>query len=180
MANEILTEIACPNCLTPIDIREHGQHVTCPACASQFLLQGHLCPNCQAYHTDLQGVCRACGTALTRICRKCHTDNWAGDEYCAACGTPMDIFDLIVGAQQEARDQKKVDQIEQIRAMREATEKASRERMQAMEALERERQAEIRRRQAARRQGDRQLMVIGAVLGFFLLVGAVLYLLLAA
>ena len=38
MNNEFLTEIACPNCLAPIDVRQHGQHVTCDACSSQFLL----------------------------------------------------------------------------------------------------------------------------------------------
>ncbi|MBX3061288.1 MAG: zinc ribbon domain-containing protein, partial [Anaerolineae bacterium] len=91
----MFTEIACPNCLHPIDIRQHGRHVTCDACQSQFVLDGHICPRCNAYHAQEQGFCGECGTPLTRVCQKCRTSNWAGDEYCKQCGAAMDILELL-------------------------------------------------------------------------------------
>ena len=101
MSNSILTEISCPNCLAPINLDGHGSSVTCDACHSNYILEGHLCSHCSAYYKDEVAVCGRCGTPMTRHCLKCHTDNWAGDEYCKKCGSAMDLLDIAAHSHQE-------------------------------------------------------------------------------
>lgn len=163
MNNEFLTEIACPNCLAPIDVRQHGRHVTCDACSSQFLLEGHTCPTCHTYHPQARAVCRQCGQPLTRVCPKCQTANWTGDEYCQKCGAALDIFEMLQKVDARSRAAKLEERHAQIRQIKDEEEKASQRRMAEMMAIEEERQRELARLQAASRQRDRQIMVAVAV-----------------
>lgn len=154
MSNEILVEIACPNCLNPIDVRDQGQHVTCDACNSKFILRGHLCPQCSTYHETSVKICGQCGTALLRTCRRCGTDNWSGAEYCLSCGDALDILDIVAVTANEQADlfrAKKHDAIRQVRAESQA---ASEARMKQFNEMERVRQTEIRQRQKKSRQSD--------------------------
>jgi len=170
MDNEFLTEIACPNCLAPIDVRQHGQHVTCDACGSQFLLEGHVCPNCHTYHREPRAICRQCGHALTRVCPKCQTANWAGDEYCQKCGAALDIFEMLQKVDARSRAEKRNEQHAQIRQLKEAEEQASQRRMAEMMAIEEERQRELARRMAASQKRDRQILLgVAAVVVIFVL-----------
>ncbi|MBP6470294.1 MAG: zinc ribbon domain-containing protein [Chloroflexi bacterium] len=164
MNNEFLTEIACPNCLAPIDVRQHGQHVTCDACSSQFLLEGHICPNCHTYHREPRAICRQCGHALTRVCPKCQTANWTGDEYCQKCGAPLDIFEMLQKVDARTRADRLNERNVQIRQMKEEEDKAAQRRMAEMMAVEEERQRELARRQAANQKRDRQMMLAAVVL----------------
>lgn len=178
MNNEFLTEIACPNCLAPIDVRQHGQHVTCDACGSQFLLQGHICSNCHTYHREERSICRQCGQPLTRVCPKCQTANWTGDEYCQKCGAALDIFEMLQKVDARSRAAKLEERHAQIRQIKEQEEKASQQRMAEMMAVEAERQKELARQQAASRQHDQQiLLAVGVGLVVFILLIAVLALL---
>jgi hypothetical protein len=171
MSNELLHEVACPNCQNPIDIREHGRHVTCDACSSQFILRGHLCPNCSTYSDKEEPVCGQCGAALTRICRKCNTPNWAGDEYCVQCGQAMDILDLIANQMAMNTADRLLSQRQQARQLKEIEELASNQRMQEMMAQEEVRQAEIRRRLAIQKKQERKLfMLMGLGIVCFILV----------
>ena len=170
MDNEFLTEIACPNCLAPIDVRQHGQHVTCDACGSQFLLEGHVCPNCHTYHRDRRAICRQCGEALTRTCPKCQTANWTGDEYCQKCGAALDIFEMLQKVDARSRAEKLNEQHAHIRQLKEEEELASQRRMAEMMAIEEERQRELARRMAASQKRDRQILLgVAAVVVIFVL-----------
>ena len=170
MDNEFLTEIACPNCLAPIDVRQHGQHVTCDACGSQFLLEGHVCPNCHTYHREQRAICRQCGQPLTRTCPKCQTPNWAGDEYCRKCGAALDIFEMLQKVDARSRAEKRNEQHAQIRQLKEAEEQASQRRMAEMMAIEEERQRDLARRQADSQKRDRQIILgVAAVVVIFVL-----------
>lgn len=160
MSNQILKEVACPDCANAIDVREHGQHITCDACGGHFILQGHLCPQCQTYHDEEAIVCRQCGYALKRACRKCLTANWAGDEYCANCGTAMDILELLNQQYKGATADRLQRQMAMARQLKEEEERASQRRAAEFKALEAERQAEFAARLKEQREKERLLIML--------------------
>ena len=172
MANEILQEIACPNCRNPIDVREHGRHVTCAACSSHFILRGHLCPNCGTYHAVEKPFCGACGTAMERICRNCNTNNWTGDEYCSRCGRAMDIFEVLALLHKDARREYMARRLAEIRSLREQEEIASEKRMEELEAQATEHWDRLQRRMAEKREKEKRTLrlTLGAVALFFLII----------
>jgi DNA-directed RNA polymerase subunit RPC12/RpoP len=171
MTNEILTEVACPNCLNPIDVRQHGRHITCDACSSRFILRGHLCPNCSSYNQEEASLCGQCGTALTRICRKCSTSNWAGDEYCRQCSNAMDILDLIAGNYHMQTSERLLDQRQKARGLQAEEERASKRRMQELMDIEQARQEELYRRLQIQRKQERTTIILMALgIGFFVVV----------
>jgi uncharacterized protein YbaR (Trm112 family) len=171
MTNKLLTEVACPNCLNPIDVREHGRHVTCDACGGHFILRGHLCPNCSTYNEEEASVCGQCGTALTRVCRKCNTRNWAGDEYCKQCNNAMDILDFIAGNQAVRTADRLLEQRHRAREIQEVEEQASARRMAELMEIENERQAEVRRRMRKQKAQERKLFIMmGLGIGLFIIV----------
>lgn len=171
MTNELLTEIACPNCRNQIDVREHGRHVTCDACGSQFILRGHLCPNCTTYNEKEAAVCGQCSTPLTRICRKCSTVNWAGDEYCVQCNNAMDILDLIAGNYAMRTADRLLEQRHRARDIQEIEELASNRRMEELMAIENARQKELHRRIQIQKRQERKLFILmGLAIGLFIIV----------
>jgi uncharacterized protein YbaR (Trm112 family) len=171
MTNELLTEVACPNCRNPIDVQEHGRHVTCDACGSKFILRGHLCPNCSTYNEKEASVCSQCATALTRICRKCSTVNWAGDEYCANCGNAMDILDFIAGNFALNTADRLLEQRRRAKEIQEIEEIDSNRRMAELMAIENARQAEVRRRIQAQKKQERKLLIMLALgIGLFVII----------
>jgi hypothetical protein len=175
MTNELLHEVACPNCLNPIDIREHGRHVTCDACSSQFILRGHLCPNCSTYSEKEEPICGHCGSALTRICRKCRTSNWAGDEYCVQCGQAMDILDMIANQTAMNTADRLLNQRQQARQLKEIEELASNQRMEEMMAQEQIRLTEIHRRLAIQKKQERKLFILMGLGIFCFILVLILY-----
>jgi uncharacterized protein YbaR (Trm112 family) len=177
MTNQFLLEVACPNCRHPIDVREHGRHVICDACRSQFILQAHLCPQCNSYHQEDEAICGQCGASLSRICRKCQASNWAGDEYCHNCGGAMDIFDILVHSQAGYTAERLSQQMRQSRDLKRQEEAASARRMAELEAIEAERVAALRRRQQERRAEERRLLLLMGTAGALLLLLLLFYLL---
>lgn len=172
MSSEILQQIACPNCQSSIDLREHGQYVTCEACNSQFLLRGRLCPNCHRYHSQETAFCASCGHSLMRACLKCQTSNWAGDEYCANCGNAMDLLELMRVNQKAAREEFMSQRQENARRMKALEEEASQKRMADFLEMEQARQADLRRRLEKQRQQERRIFyfAVGLSLIFITLV----------
>ena len=165
MSNSILTEIACPNCLAPINLDGHGSSVTCDACQSKFVLEGHLCSHCSAYYKDGVAVCGRCGTPMTRHCRKCHTDNWAGDEYCKKCGSAMDLLDIATHSHQELTAHHQAERMSQIRHIRAQGEASSQKRMADLRQSELDRIAQLQERRNKKRRKDiLNFVVIGIVL----------------
>lgn len=172
MANELLQEVACPNCKNSIDIREHGIHVVCDACSSHFILRGRLCPACNTYHSSEKSFCGACGTAMERVCRHCNTNNWAGDEYCNRCGKAIDIFELLALLHKDTRREYLARRHRQIRSLRKREDAASRKRMAELEALAAAYFQEQERLVALRQTDENRLLKIAlsAVAIFILLV----------
>jgi hypothetical protein len=176
MTNEMLIEVACPNCHSPIDVREHGRYVTCEACRNQYLLRGHFCYRCNHYHEADAAVCAQCGTILSRVCRKCHTANWAGDEYCRHCASPMDILDSLDRYQRSATADRLSQQMSEATHLKKVEEQASQRHMAEMMALEETRQAELFRRRKQRQQQERTILIGALLFAGLLLMGLALYL----
>jgi uncharacterized protein YbaR (Trm112 family) len=164
MPDNLLHEVACPNCRSPIDLAEHGQQIQCAACSSRFILQGHLCPRCSTYHSKEVPFCGHCGTPLTRTCAKCGTGNWAGEEYCQQCGEAMDIFDLLSRHAAQDRQRWQDERRETIRHIKAIEEKSSQQRMAEFQAIEAERQAALRQRKAAQHKRDQLLLSLAVAL----------------
>lgn len=164
MSDDILREIACPNCRNPIDVRAYGRHLSCDACGSQFLLQGHICPNCFTYHKEDTLFCGECGTPLQRTCRRCQANNWAGHEYCQQCGAAMDIFDAVLLQDKAIARKAQEERQAQIKQLKQQEEEASARRMQELMAIEAQRLAEFQARRQKQAQRDRQMLVAIAVL----------------
>lgn len=173
MSDEILIELACPSCTHPINLKEQGQQIECPACRSQLLLEGHVCPGCAHYHKEETAFCRACGTAMTRTCEKCHTTNWAGAEYCQDCGAALDIFQLLSLHHKHSTMHRLDEQIRDAKHFKEKEKADSERRMAQLMEQERERLRNIRERQEAQKKQDQQLMLTAAfVLSIFVLIVA--------
>lgn len=160
MDNHLLQEVACPNCQNPIDIREHGKHITCDACGSHFLLNGHLCPQCNSYHQDEELFCGQCGAALTRTCRRCKASNWSAEETCTQCGAAMDIFDLLSLQHETTRRKAKEEREVEIRALRAQEEVAAVKRMEELREIEEQRRRFISQQLEVRRRQDNRLLLI--------------------
>jgi DNA-directed RNA polymerase subunit RPC12/RpoP len=172
MTNEILIEVACPQCLHAIDIREHGRHITCPACSSHFILQGHLCAACNHYHPQEQNFCAGCGAPMTRVCQKCKQINWAGDEYCVACGAEMDIFQLLHLQTGQATAERLREQQQTARQFKAQEQADSARRMAKLTADAEAFRREQARRQRIQQERDRRLLLTaaGVLLAFVIVV----------
>ncbi len=175
MNSDFLTEIACPNCLTPIELHGRHQQITCEACGSHFILEGHICPVCQTYHRERRAFCRQCGQALSRTCQKCQTTNWAGDEYCLHCGAPLDIFEMLQKYDARSKAERLQEHRARVQHIKEEEEKASQRRMAEMMTVEKERQAEVARQLAASQRRDRQILIgVAATIVIFLVLAVLL------
>jgi len=173
MSSKILIELACPNCTHPIDLKEQSQQVICPACNSQLLLEGHVCPTCNQYHKEVTGFCRICGTAMMRTCERCGTSNWSGAEYCQDCGAALDIFQLLHLHNKQSTMDRLDGQMREAQAFKEKERADSDRRMATLLEQERARLLGIHERREAQKKQDRQLMMTAVfVLSVFVLIVA--------
>lgn len=173
MNDDILIELTCPSCTHPINLKEQGQQIECPACRSQLLLEGHVCPTCGQYHKEETAFCRICGTAMTRTCEKCGTHNWAGAEYCRDCGGALDIFQLLHLHHKQSTMTRLDEQMREARQFKEKEQADSERRMAQLMEKEWERLRGIREQQEAQKKQDQQLMMTAVfVLSVFVLIVA--------
>lgn len=173
MSDDILQEIRCPNCQSPIHLQGQGQSITCAACNSEFVLEGHLCPRCQMYHRKETSFCGRCGTPMSRVCGRCQTKNWAGDEYCRNCGQAMDILDMVTHRHKEAVQEQQELRRREIARMKQQEDEASKKRMAELMEIERLRIEELKRRLVRERARQRRMLMItfGIVILFLVMIG---------
>jgi len=171
--DEILDRIPCPNCRAEIEVMVgHGKSVDCSVCHQNFVLNGRLCPDCGRYHEKKTAVCSQCHHQLTRVCDECATSNWAGDEVCQKCDTPLDVLSgLKVGGERPL----KADWIEQINRDSEA---ASQQWMAGMMEKEDQRQADVARRDAKKNAEERKILIMAVVGVAIVVISVVIFLLL--
>ncbi|HNT75497.1 MAG TPA: zinc ribbon domain-containing protein [Anaerolineae bacterium] len=156
----MLQQIACPNCRTPLDLRQSaaGAYVHCAACGGEFLLTGHVCPRCGTYEAHETAFCRQCGMPLSRRCPQCQTLNWIGDEYCRQCGAALDILEIIVHRHNESTQQRLYTHLEDAPRLKAEEEAALQVRRERMMEQDRQRQIAIQRRIEERRARDKKLL----------------------
>ncbi len=159
-----LIEIACPNCLSSIELEfnNHGSTVRCEACHSNFLLEGHLCHYCHAFYKNDVDLCGKCGTKMMRTCGKCQTSNWAGEEYCKSCGVSMDLMDVSIQRYHEESALFREAKLEQVREVRAQQAAESAKRMARFEQMEVERRKRLLEQEKGQQRRDR-LKMIGTV-----------------
>jgi uncharacterized protein YbaR (Trm112 family) len=178
MTNQLLQEIACPNCRNALAVSEDGRPVVCAGCGTQFLLPGHLCYRCHMYHQQEAVICSQCSTPLNRVCPECRTSNWGGNEHCQSCGSPLDVMNVLSRQQKGFTADRLAQQMVTGRQIKQQEEEASQRRMAEMMAIEEARQLELRQRLRKQKEQERQMLVLlfGGV-GLFLII-VVLYILL--
>lgn len=168
---QLLTEVSCPNCLAPINFHHSKSNmISCGACSSNFILEGHLCPNCTSYYKHEVDNCGRCGTAMSRTCGKCHTSNWAGDEFCKSCGVSMDLIDASIQQFHEQSEQHRSARMAKMSEMRAHEEALSQRRMAELKEADLGRKAEIYARKQARKKQDIIVLMGMMALGVCLLV----------
>ena len=173
MNDEILIELTCPSCTHPIDLREQGQQIVCPACSSPLLLEGHVCPTCNQYHKEEASFCRICGTAMMRTCERCGASNWSGAEYCQDCGAALDIFQLLHLHNKHSTMARLDEQMREAKLFKEKEQADSDQRMALLLENERERLRDIYERREAQKKQDHQLMLTAVfVLSVFVIIVA--------
>ena len=175
MSDHLLQKISCPNCNAPIDLRGQntdGTYVHCAACGSEFILKGHVCPYCGAYHEQEAVFCRACGAGLTRHCPRCATSNWIDDGYCVKCGAPLDVLEMIVQRHNQGTAKRLYQQMDEGQKLKEIESEAAQTRMNRMLIEEREHQAAIQRRILEQKRQEKKLLtiVLGAAAILFILI----------
>ncbi len=161
MNSPLFQKVACRSCGAPLEL--HGQeseggYVHCPACGSEYILHGRICPYCGTYHEQEPEFCRKCGAGLRRRCPKCQTSNWVGNEYCLHCGAALDILELIAQRHTETTQQRLYQQMDEGEALKEEETTASRMRMERMLADERAYQAAIRRQLLEQKEREKKIL----------------------
>lgn len=183
MSQHILEKVSCPSCGSPIQLNQltdkgEGAYIHCDACGSEFILRGHICPYCGAYHEQEMSFCRQCGQSLIRRCPKCEYNNWIGNEYCLQCGAVLDILELIVQRHNHGTAGRLNLQMDKARALKDAEEAASRARQARLMEKERRRQEQIRRDLAERKAQEQKMytyFLIGVVVvGVLIVIVAIL------
>ncbi|MFP4395743.1 MAG: double zinc ribbon domain-containing protein [Anaerolineales bacterium] len=172
MSQHLLEKVSCPSCGSPIQLDQltdkgEGAYIHCGACGSEFILRGHICPYCGAYHKQEMAFCRQCGQGLVRRCPKCQQDNWIGNEYCIQCGAVLDILALIVQRHNQGTVGHLNRQMASAQALKDAEEAASRARRARLMEKERQRQEQIRRDLAERKAQEQKMytyFLIGVIL----------------
>jgi len=183
MSQHILEKVSCPSCGSPIKLNQltdkgEEAYIHCKACGSEFILRGHICPYCGAYHEQEAAFCRQCGQSLIRRCPKCGYENWIGNEYCLQCGAVLDILELIVQRQNQGTVGHLNRQMASAQALKDAEEVASRARRSRLMEKERQRQEQIRRDLEKRRDEEQKMytyFLIGVIIiGVLIVVVAIL------
>ncbi len=183
MSQHILEKVSCPGCGSPIKLNQltdkgEGAYIHCDACGSEFILRGHICPYCGAYHEQEVAFCRQCGQSLIRRCPKCDYNNWIGNEYCLQCGAVLDILELIVQRHNQGSAERLNQQMERAQVLKEAEEASSRARRARLMEKERQRQEHIRRDLAERKAQEQKMytyFLIGVMLfGMLIIVTVIL------
>lgn len=91
---------------------------------------------------------------MSRICGKCHTSNWAGDEFCKACGVSMDLMDASIQQFHEQSKQHRTARLAQMSELRAHEDALAQKRMAEMKRIDQQYKDEIREKRLARKKQD--------------------------
>jgi len=173
MNDDILTEVACPRCSQPIEVKEEygdGRFLTCGSCGYRFRLEGQLCAACYASYKIEKDVCPECGAPMTRVCTECRAVNWSGNETCRQCGVSLDIFHFLRQHGQQATSERLNEQMHEAAYFKEEEKVDSDKRMAELNAMEQERLRKLAlRRQKQKEQEQRMIITTAVVIAVFVI-----------
>jgi hypothetical protein len=155
-----IESVKCPSCGSFIDATERRADLVCVVCNMHFVLAGHLCPACGAYHEDDQATCLTCGTPMVRLCWHCQATNWTGDEICIQCGESIDLLSQLEAKSSRTTPDRLNEQMAASIELNETEADASKRRMAELMAIEEARQAELRRQNARRKRQERNMLLV--------------------
>jgi len=170
----LLSDTLCTNCQSAgLDLETEASAI-CRYCGTVNTVAGILCPHCEAINPTGTEFCEVCHQTLVRRCPNCNTPNWAGAELCMRCQSPLDTM-AALGARY------RTDTAGRLRAQRHdaASIKAkenvdSERRMAEMNAMEQRRQQYLNQAVKSRDYQQRLWITLLIVLGFIVVVGAVI------
>jgi Double zinc ribbon len=170
----LLSDTLCSHCQSAgLDLETESSAV-CRYCGTVNEVAGVLCPHCEAINAAGAETCEACHQTLIRRCPSCNTPNWAGAEKCMRCQAPLDTV-AALGARY------RTDTAGRLRAQRHAAASIkakeavdSDRRMAEFNAMEQRRQQYLHQSIAARDSQQRLWIAVLIVLGFAVVVAAVI------
>jgi uncharacterized Zn finger protein (UPF0148 family) len=168
--NFMLTELNCPTCGAPgLEIHQPDGIVVCKFCHNQYSAADEiLCPQCETLNDQSVLFCQNCGTKLKRTCTACATENWAGAEYCAACGRNLDLIANMSSRTRESFAERLEQHRQNAPALKAEQAAQSKKQSDALWAVE--------KRERQRRENNRfvTILMIGGVIFLVLILGGVI------
>lgn len=169
-----LADTLCTNCQSAgLDLQAESTAV-CRYCGTVNTVDGLICPYCELINAAGAQTCDDCHQSLYRKCPNCGKPNWAGAEKCVRCQSSLDAV-ATLGARY------RTDTAGRLRAQqhdapsikaKEAVD--SERRMAEMNAIEQRRQQFLNSAVRVRDSQQRLWMAALIVLGFIVIVGAVI------
>jgi hypothetical protein len=169
-----LSDTLCKNCHSAgLELQAESTAV-CRYCGTVNTVAGSICPHCEFINVAGAQICEACHQSLTRKCPNCNTLNWAGAEQCMRCQNPLDVV-ASLGARYAT------DTAGRLRAQqRDAASMRAKEAFEAdkrtaeLNAIEERRQQHLHQAINARDGQQRLWTAALIVLGFIVIVGAII------
>ena len=86
-----LSDTLCKNCHSAGLELQGESTAVCRYCGTVNTVTGIICPYCESINVAGAQICESCHQSLRRKCPNCNTLNWAGAEQCMRCQNPLDV-----------------------------------------------------------------------------------------
>lgn len=175
----MLKELNCPTCGAPgLESHQPDGSVLCKFCGNAYTQTGEIiCPRCEAINRESDLFCKQCGEKIKRTCAACTTENWAGAEYCSACGRDLDVISNMANRTREGFAEHLEQQRKMAPTIKADQEAESQKRLATMWEKERERTDELQKQLERKRAENKAMMTVlyvsGAIFVLMILCGVV-------
>ena len=175
----MLKELNCPSCGAPgLETHQPDGSARCKFCGNAYTQTNEiLCPRCEAINRESDLFCKQCGEKIKRTCAACSAENWAGAEYCTACGRDLDTISNMANRTREGFAEHLAKQREMAPAIKAEQEAGSQKRLAAMWEKERQRTVELQKQLERKRAENKAMMTVlyvsGAIFLLIILCGVV-------
>lgn len=163
----MLQELNCPTCGAPgLEIHQPDGIVLCKFCGNKYSQTDDVaCPRCESINKAEVLFCKQCGEKLKRTCAACSTENWAGAEYCSACGRDLDTINFMANRTREGYEDHLQKQRDMATRLKEEQEAGSQARLAAMWEIDRQRTEELQRKLEKQKAENKTLMTMMFIVG---------------
>jgi len=176
----LLRDILCNNCHAAGLELESESSAVCRYCGTLNQITGVICPHCEAINPAEAQTCENCRQTLIRRCPNCNTPNWAGAEKCIRCQAPLDTMATLSARYRTDTAGRLRAQSHDAASIKAKEAVDSERRLAVMNATEERRQQYLSQAVQARNRQQRVWLTLLIVLGFVVIVAAVIGLALVA